>query len=72
MNEALYVLCESMIAHQLVHKGDGKSYVCKQIMDFSHHKMDEILSDDWSRAHISDKAIVYKDIVYMTNSDGAD
>ena len=38
-------------------------------MDFSDHDIDEILSDDWSRAHISDKAIVYKDIVYMTTSE---
>ena len=33
-------------------------------MDFSDHDIDEILVDDWSRAHISDKAIVYKEIIY--------
>ena len=52
-----------------MHKGDGKSYLQKEVMDFSDHDIDEILVDDWSRAHISDKAIVYKEIIYQISND---
>ena len=38
-------------------------------IDFSAHDLDEIIIDDWSRAVINHRAIVYKDIVYQVASD---
>ena len=58
--------------YHVIHKGDGKTYVLNQAIDYSAHDLDELIIDDWSRAHINSRAIVYKDIVYQVALDHAD
>ena len=63
-NEALYVLDEDGIVHELIVNIDG-IHDCNRKIDFSGHDLKEIIDDDWGRAHINTKAIIYKDIVYL-------
>ena len=64
-NEALYILDEEGIIHELIANSNG-SHTCSQQIDFSEHDLKEIVDDDWGRAHISRKAIIYKDIIYLS------
>ena len=71
-NEALYVLDEDGIVHELIANTDGTHENTQQI-DFSDHDLEDIIADDWGRAHINKKGIIYKEIIYLRNqvfSDG--
>ena len=63
-NEALYILDEDGVVHELRANNDG-THECHKKIDFSDHCLDEIINDDWGRAHINAKAIIYKEIVYL-------
>lgn len=67
-NEALYILDEDGIVHELKANNDG-THDCHKKIDFSDHDLTEIIDDDWGRAHINTKAIIYKEIVYMKQSE---
>ena len=55
--------------YQLIIKGDEKIFVLNKKVDYSSHDLDELIIDDWSRAHINSRAIVYKDVVYQVAFD---
>ena len=63
-NEALYILDEDGFVHELKANIDG-THKCHKKIDFSDHCLKEIIDDDWGRAHINAKAIIYKEIVYL-------
>ena len=53
----------------LVHKNDGsRDFECIQTIDFSEHDLTSLIDDDWSRACINPKAVIYKEIVYQCPS----
>ena len=54
----------------LVHKNDGsRDFECIQTIDFSEHDLTSLIDDDWSRACINPKAVIYKEIVYLKQSE---
>ena len=69
-NEALYILDEDSIVHELIVNIDG-IHDCNRKIDFSDHDLKEIIDDDWGRAHINTKALIYKETVYLAPSEFA-
>ena len=67
-NEALFILDEDGVVHEVTVNDNG-THNCHQKIDFSEHNLKEIIDDDWGRAHINNKAIIYKETVYLRQSE---
>ena len=46
-------------------KGEGELvYECCEIFDFTNHKLEAIIENDWDYCKISSRAVTYNEVVY--------
>ena len=66
---SFFILDENKKVHKVEKIELQDAYECTKTFDYSKHKMDALINNDWSQCHISSKAITYGEIVFQVNDD---
>ena len=62
INEYLFILDEAAVLHCL--EIDNENILSVETNDFTGHNLNNIIDDDWSRSHLSLKAVTYNEFIY--------
>ena len=66
---SLFLLGEDQKLHHIKNCSERDGYECNEIYDFTKHKMDAIIVNDWDTCHMSSQAITYDEVVFQVNYD---
>ena len=64
----LFLLDSDQIMYQIRGQSKSDRYQCIQKADFTEHELDELMVD-WTRTHLSVKAVTFNDVIFQANSD---
>ena len=62
IREYLYILDEASVLHCLEIDNETLSKI--ETKEFTGHDLSNIIDDDWSRSHLSLKAVTYNEVIY--------
>ena len=67
-SEYFYILDDHHILHQIQKKEKSYMYELVKTFNFSKHNLDDINNQDWSKCQLTNKAVIYNEIVYRVHS----
>ena len=68
-SERLYVLDDNQMIHLISKQAKSEMYESKDSFNYRKHHIVDLIDNNWSKCHISKKAIAYKDLIYRANPD---